>query len=144
MEAGGRGLPSLQKPDEGTTILIVDDDAECLEEICEFLTHYKFTVETASSVNKAITHFEAKDFNLLLLDLEIPNMSGLELARSLFGDSFPQRTILMTGHYEKAHAIFEQYGEALSVLRKPLKLQTLLATINAKAIPPASAPSKDR
>lgn len=121
------GIPFRSSGD--VAILIADDDADCLREINEFLTLLKFRVGTASTVNEAVARFEAEHFDLLLLDLEMPQMSGLAVAQSLFGDLFFHRAILMTGHYEKADVISGQFGESLHILRKPLQLTRLLNII---------------
>ena len=64
-------------------ILIVDDDAILLQFIGEVLRHAGYDTVSASSGAQAIAQIEAREPDLALLDITMPGMTGLELARHL-------------------------------------------------------------
>ena len=64
-------------------ILLVDDDALLLEYLAEVLGHAGYETVSASSSADAIRKIEAREPDMALLDITMPGMSGLELARHL-------------------------------------------------------------
>ncbi|MET0858186.1 MAG: response regulator [Telluria sp.] len=64
-------------------ILLVDDDALLLEFLAEVLGHAGYDTATATSAAEAIRRIEAREPDMALLDITMPGMSGLELARHL-------------------------------------------------------------
>ncbi|MDB5932906.1 MAG: Response regulator [Massilia sp.] len=64
-------------------ILLVDDDALLLEFLAEVLGHAGYETVAASSAAEAIRRIEAREPDMALLDITMPGMSGLELARHL-------------------------------------------------------------
>jgi CheY-like chemotaxis protein len=64
-------------------ILLVDDDKLLLEFLAEVLGHAGYETVAASSAAEAIRQIEAREPDLALLDISMPGMSGLELARHL-------------------------------------------------------------
>ncbi|MDB5960900.1 MAG: response regulator [Massilia sp.] len=64
-------------------ILLVDDDTLLLEFLAEVLGHAGYDTVTAVSAADAIRKIEAREPDLALLDINMPGMSGLELARHL-------------------------------------------------------------
>jgi AmiR/NasT family two-component response regulator len=64
-------------------ILIVDDDALLLQFLGEVLGHAGYDTVAAASAAEAIRQIEAREPDLALLDITMPGMSGLELARHL-------------------------------------------------------------
>jgi CheY-like chemotaxis protein len=64
-------------------ILLVDDDALLLQFLVEVLGHAGYDTVSASSAAEAIRQVEVREPDLALLDITMPGMSGLELARHL-------------------------------------------------------------
>jgi AmiR/NasT family two-component response regulator len=64
-------------------ILLVDDDALLLQFLAEVLGHAGYETASASSAAEAIRRIEAREPDMALLDITMPGMSGLELARHL-------------------------------------------------------------
>ncbi|MDL2358181.1 MAG: response regulator [Pseudomonadota bacterium] len=64
-------------------ILLVDDDKLLLQFLAELLGHAGYATVTASSAAEAIRQIELREPDLALLDITMPGMSGLELARHL-------------------------------------------------------------
>jgi CheY-like chemotaxis protein len=73
-----------QKPTEGQTmkkILIVEDEPELLQAEIDLLTTWKYEVKGVDNARKAITLLGKEKFDLVLLDILMPIMSGTELAK---------------------------------------------------------------
>ncbi|HEY1552871.1 MAG TPA: response regulator [Kofleriaceae bacterium] len=69
-----------------TRALVVDDTALNLKLVAALLRANSFDVDTAESAEEANDKLAAKPFDVLLLDLRLPGMDGLELARLLRAD----------------------------------------------------------
>jgi CheY-like chemotaxis protein len=73
-------LASSIKKLQGKHILIVDDDALFLHVLTELITEYGIRVSYAQSGNRALYEIEQHTPNIILLDLELSDMEGLDLA----------------------------------------------------------------
>ena len=62
-----------------TTVLVVDDHALSRERFCEVLTSARYAVRAASDGLNAIRHMEETRFDVILTDIYMPEMNGLEL-----------------------------------------------------------------
>ena len=110
------------------SILIVEDDIEIRETLCEFLESQDFTVVMAEHGGAALDHLQ-KNLQpaLILLDLMMPVMNGWDFAREI--SNFPQWNkipiLVMTAIPDKVIGI-----KAESVLRKPFDLHNMLPLIS--------------
>lgn len=65
------------------TILVVDDDADVRTAAEKVLTNAGFEVETVPDAEEALALMKRGDFQVFLLDLEMPGMNGLQLGRQI-------------------------------------------------------------
>ena len=118
-------------------ILVLDDELLMLKMHAQMLAHLGFTsVSTAQSGHDALARMddEKKSPDLVLLDLGMPAMDGIEFIRRLVDRSFEGRLILVSGEDERVLRTVEKLAEAhhirvLGHLGKPVqedKLATLL------------------
>ncbi|MDQ2989896.1 MAG: response regulator [Pseudomonadota bacterium] len=70
-------------PNAKRLILLVDDDALLLQFLAEVLGHAGYDTVSAGSAAEAIRQIEAREPDMALLDITMPGMSGLDLARHL-------------------------------------------------------------
>ncbi|MDD2651309.1 MAG: response regulator [Candidatus Cloacimonadales bacterium] len=118
-------------PEQYNRILIVDDDIALLNSLKDVLSHYKFNVDIASSVNIALKNVNQTQYSLIISDIEMPKKSGLELLKQLKEVMLVTTpVILMTGHFEIDYAI-----EAISLgvddfIKKPIESHIILKAIN--------------
>ncbi|MCB1326597.1 MAG: response regulator transcription factor [Spirochaetales bacterium] len=86
------------------TILVVDDDAEFLDQLQPALEQYDFRVLTCSDPRRAPGLWSRHRPSAIVLDLEMPVLSGLDLLRRLRGRSLTSETptVLLTGHDRSA------------------------------------------
>lgn len=111
-------------------ILIVDDDPILLQFIGEVLRHAGYETVSASSGVQAIAQIEAREPDLALLDITMPGMSGLELARHLNElTSVPFMFLSAIGDGDSARQA-AAYG-AVGYVVKPVDAERLMAAFEA-------------
>lgn len=111
-------------------ILLVDDDVHLLEFLAEVLGHAGHDTVTAGSAAEAIRQIEAREPDLALLDIAMPGMSGLELARHLHEHTtVPFMFISGSTDAESARQA-AQYG-AVGFLIKPIDAAHLMPAFEA-------------
>ena len=111
-------------------ILIVDDDPILLQFIGEVLRHAGYDTVSASSGAQAIAQIEAREPDLALLDITMPGMSGLELARHLNElTTVPFMFLSAIGDTDSARQA-AAYG-AVGYVVKPVDAERLMAAFEA-------------
>ena len=111
-------------------ILIVDDDAILLQFIGEVLRHAGYDTVAASSGAQAIAQIEAREPDLALLDITMPGMTGLELARHLNAlTTVPFMFLSAIGDTDSAKQA-AAYG-AVGYVVKPVDAERLMAAFEA-------------
>jgi len=103
-------------------ILIVDDEAEILDLIDEFLSMEGFNVQKASSGNDAIEILQNYEIELVITDIRMPGMDGLELLDWIKKNDQRTEVIIMTGHASIATAVIAlKNSGAYNYFTKPLE-----------------------
>ena len=113
-------------------ILIIEDDKALLETLKSFLDVENFKVTTATDGEKGFQLACQEKIDLIVLDLNLPSLSGLELCKRLRIKGIMMPIIMMTG--EKKDEIDKVLGLELGAddyLTKPFGTKELLARINA-------------
>src|SRR5258705_12424781 len=84
---------------EGTpAILLVDDDANILDTAKDILEETGYEISTAPNGAEAIALLDKKVFNAVVVDFQLPDTTGLELARKVRERNDYTMVVLMTGH----------------------------------------------
>ena len=122
------------------SILLADDFPAVRRLITEALKLQGYVVETAKDGAEALDKFVAGKFSLLILDLQMPKKSGIEVARDLRdrGEKVP---IIFISSYTP-NMLKEAYGEQMNrvtILQKPLGASDLLSAV-AEALAPNGMP----
>jgi len=78
-------------------ILVLDDDEELCEEITEILIDEGYRVTTAFDGLKGKRLVEKYDYDILILDIKMPGLSGLDILESIKGQSKEVKVIILTG-----------------------------------------------
>jgi CheY-like chemotaxis protein len=120
-------------------ILVVDDEPAVRRFVTDALRSSGYEVVAASSGRDALVsvYGESRTPTLLLTDIEMPGMSGVELAARVRADRPGIRVILMTGRETSAARARERAGLVEGVLLKPFGLAELLhAVLDALAESP--------
>ena len=112
------------------SVLIVDDDLDLSMVISDMLEDYGYSVETADSAEAAFTALETKRYDLLLLDINLPDSTGFELCRELRRAS-DVPVIFASARTNESDRIegFDIGGD--DYLPKPYSMKELLSRVNA-------------
>jgi DNA-binding NtrC family response regulator len=100
-------------------ILVVDDEVSVNNNIRKILGKNGFQVDQATSKEEAIEKINQLNYALVLLDLRMPGVSGLELLRIIAGAQPFARVIIITGYASIETAIESARIGAVDYLPKP-------------------------
>lgn len=114
---------------ERAHVLVVDDEPMAVNLLARFLSRCGYRVSTAGDGLEALTVCSRDAPDLVLTDLRMPRMDGLELIRKLRTDRAPVHIIAMTGNTFMGGDSDALNAGAEMVMRKPLKLSDLQAHI---------------
>jgi DNA-binding NtrC family response regulator len=119
-------------------ILLVDDDEDLRTLLCEGLRRRGLDVEMVDSAQACLTRIDQAWFDVVVTDVEMPGMSGVELCRVLSRRIPPLVSIVITNLRDLTTTTAAFASGAFEFLAKPIKLATLEAAIRrAYAAPPA-------
>lgn len=110
-------------------LLIVDDDAFQRQALTEILSDHGFTVEACEGPAAALRMAAGHSFNLVLTDLQMPEMDGIELTRRLQQAEPDLVVVLMTGHANIPSIVEAMRNGAIDCIQKPFRASTLLPVI---------------
>jgi two-component system phosphate regulon response regulator PhoB len=115
------------------SVLIVEDEAEIRELLCYNLAKEGFQVSGVASGQQAILTAEAKNFDLVLLDLLLPDLDGLTVCRRLKAAPRTRSTpvIMLTAKGEEADVVSGLNVGADDYVTKPFSPKVLIARIRA-------------
>ena len=110
-------------------ILIVDDDQRVCEVLCELMTALDFPCESTITGHEALKKLENGDYSVLLVDMKMPEMNGVELIR-LARENRPDLTIIaMTGYAEDYRYVDIINSGANDFIKKPIDTGELEAKL---------------
>ena len=124
-------------------ILLVDDDRSLLTTLAENLKLEGYTVAEAESAERAIELAAGTEFHVVITDIRMKGMDGVELFHSLRGMGMHMPVVLMTGFAIEAAVEGAVASGAFAVLVKPFDIALLLKTIaDALRGPPSARPGR--
>jgi DNA-binding response OmpR family regulator len=112
-----------------SNILVTDDDATTRQMVRGILKKQGYNVSTASDGIAALRLIRKKKFDLVLLDIWMPKMTGLGLLGSLSGESDIPKIIVMTSDQTSDTLMNAMRGRVYQFLLKPFDADTLLSTV---------------
>lgn len=111
-------------------LLAIDDDAATLRLIQDALTDAELEIHTASDPQSGLEAFKNIRPRIVLVDLMMPIMTGMDLLERMLSKDPGVEVILMTGHYSTDSAVEAIQKGARDYLDKPLNLQKLRTRIS--------------
>jgi DNA-binding NtrC family response regulator len=111
----------LKKP----SLLIVDDDEDTLETLSDVLQEKGYRIETAKTGEKAIAKAKEHFFNVALIDVRLPGITGIELLRAFRKNHPTMMKIVITGHATLQTAVDAVNLGANAYIMKPIDHERL-------------------
>ena len=111
-------------------VLLVDDEKDFVETLDERLQIRDFNVTTAFSGDEAIKLVEENDFDVIVLDVQMPGKSGIETLKEIKNMGNISQVIMLTGHATVKTAIEGMKNGAYDYLMKPTDTDELTEMIN--------------
>jgi DNA-binding NtrC family response regulator len=112
-------------------VLIVDDEIDFVEALAERLETRGVDVDQASSGGAALKMVDERRYDMVVLDLAMPGMDGIETLRAM-RDSHPDlQVILLTGRATVKKSVEAIKLGAIDLLEKPTQIEALMDRIHA-------------
>ncbi len=114
------------------SILIVDDESGIRESLGALLHEEGYDVDAVSSGEECLARLDQREFDLVLLDVWLKEMDGLETLEKMQGRDEPPMTVMISGHGNIETAVRATKLGAFDFVEKPLSLEkTILVVRNA-------------
>ena len=113
-------------------VLVLEDERALAEVIGEELRAEGYAVTPTATVAGALEALKHGDFDVALLDLNVPDGSGIDVLKSISEEGLPTETIILTGNATVSNAIEAMKLGAYDFLTKPTRMDELQALV-AKA-----------
>jgi len=128
------------QPSKAPRILIVDDDAGQRSLLNSFLKSQRFDTVTASSGEEALEVLRAGNIDMMISDVRMPGMSGLETLKRARQEHSVLPVLLVTAYADIREAVGAMRDGAVNYLAKPVDLDELLNSVRkATGIEPCDA-----
>jgi FixJ family two-component response regulator len=114
---------------EAPLICVIDDDPSIRKALMSLLRSAELRVEAFASAEAFLSHAPLERVGCLILDVQLPGMSGLVLQRTLIEMQVPIPVIFLSGHDDQTLAVQARYDGAVAWLTKPVQEQDLLHAI---------------
>src|SRR4051812_19935589 len=111
-------------------ILVVDDEVNARTALAELLRDEGFDVETAADAFKALGKHESFLPHVVVTDLKMPGMDGIELVKRIRAHESPAAVIVMTAFGAVETAVDAMRAGAADYLTKPLNFDELLVVLD--------------
>ncbi len=110
-------------------ILIVDDDENILRVEAAILKDKGYEVETAATGTEAIEKTERLHFDLMLVDIRLPDMEGTEVITRVHDTTPKIRKVIVTGYPSLQNAVAAVNNGADAYVMKPFDVEQMLETV---------------
>jgi DNA-binding NtrC family response regulator len=112
-------------------VLVADDDATILHLLTTILLRYDYEVETAANGREALTKMAENSYDVVLLDLMMPEVSGFDVLENLhLATTSPRNVVIISA--VPAHVLAAAANEhVFATLQKPFLFTDVITTINA-------------
>ena len=116
-----------------SSILVVEDEANVRKLVTVNLVSRGYTVYEANDVRQAVGWLQTQSFDLIVLDIKLPDLTGWDLLARIVTDQaikFNGRVLVMTASVMDAQIDLDHYPMVVEVLVKPFSAAKLIATID--------------
>ncbi|MEO7769034.1 MAG: response regulator transcription factor, partial [Ferruginibacter sp.] len=112
-------------------ILIVEDDVEITKLLNLHFNTDLYNLISCDNGNEAMKKVEEKDFDLLILDITLPDISGMELCKNLRKNKITAPIMMLTAHSDESDKVLALELGADDYVTKPFGILELMARVKA-------------
>jgi len=123
------------------SILVVDDNADLLSTFSLILKRRGYNVDTAEDGPSAVDKSKKHHFDVILMDVVMPGMNGLEAFQRIREISPGARVILMTAYYDEEELRKALNEGVYNAVRKPINIAKLIELIKEATVEKAKVAS---
>jgi DNA-binding NtrC family response regulator len=120
----------MQEPAE---VMVLDDERIACERLSDFLQKQGMHVETFTDGKAALARLQERRFHVLLTDLRMAGLTGIDMLLELKRGGLPTEVIIMTAYRTSEATREAQYAHAFGFLDKPLRLPELHSLVTKAA-----------
>ncbi len=124
------GEPSRPPAGVSGSVLVVDDDAAIRRFVAKVVADAGHAVDAVAGVDEALTRFAVRRYDVILVDLNMPGRSGLDLLDAIVAADIPGVPVLMTGTTDVGAAVGGMKRGAFDYIAKPVEPTALCWAID--------------
>lgn len=107
-------------------VLVVEDREEVRTTLKKLLNASGFSVAVAGNAEEALLMVEEQAFDLIVSDIELPEMNGIDFGKELLHSGYPGKLLLISGYQDCDLEIVPQYPDTVRFLAKPFSSHAFL------------------
>ena len=110
-------------------IMMIDDEKDCMESLAAALEPAGYEADMFTSPADAVTLYSAGNYDVVITDMRMPRMTGIQVLRVLKQIDPEARVIIMTGYGDAETAIAAVNNGAYAFFAKPVNIAELLEVL---------------
>lgn len=110
-------------------VLLIDDEVEFLDTLSERMEIRGMNVNTAATAEAAVTALDSSDYDAIVLDLQMPDMNGIEMLKVIKKSRPEAQVILLSGHATLDAGVQAMKLGAMDFMEKPADIESLTEKI---------------
>jgi two-component system, response regulator YesN len=110
-------------------ILFIDDEIDTLESIKSVLKPSDFNCTFISNSQEALSLINKSHFDVIVTDLKMPDLNGIELIKKIRETNQDIKIIIMTGYFETSYLLILINYQIHSLFRKPLNIREVITVL---------------
>ena len=113
-------------------VLYVEDDPEIQEQVCKMLAKFFVNIDIAQDGQEAFEKYNAKEYDLILTDIEMPKMDGIELSRRIIEHNSEQSIFIISAHKNPDQLLKLMDIGVSGLILKPIDMQYFVNKLSIK------------
>ncbi len=123
-------------------ILVADDEAGIRALLFDVLSSEGFKVTLAKDGKESLHQMRKKRFDLLITDINMPGLDGIQVLRAMKREGRSERVIIMTGNPEKEESLGGDIPPVFKFLHKPVPVHSILEVVTSALTEPSAEGEK--